>query len=248
MTVPGETLVELFSNRIQRTPDAVSMKVKESGDWKSITFGDFDRSAREVAHGLLSLGVEKGDKVAILSANRPEWHICDVAVLLCGAVTVPVYVTNSPKQVAHVVGHSDSKVAIVEDDAQLGKVLETIADLPQLERVVVVQEGESGDERVLTLEELRDAGRRHSKDNPSLLEERIGSVKPGDLATIVYTSGTTGPPKGAMLTHGGFAWTLHCLGGVLGLGDCEDRLISYLPLSHVLERLASDWGGICFGF
>ncbi|MDQ4148745.1 MAG: long-chain fatty acid--CoA ligase, partial [Actinomycetota bacterium] len=217
--------------------------------WRSISFREFDETAREVAHGLLSLGLGKGDFVSLLSSNRPEWHIADVAVLMCGGATVPVYITNSPPQVAHVVGHSESTIAIVEDDVQLAKIMETLPDLPKLKTIVVIEPGAgSSDERVLSLDKLRESGRRHAEGGSSELEERIKSIKPEDLATVVYTSGTTGPPKGVMLTHGGFAWTLHSVGGLLGFRDCEERMVSYLPLSHIFERLASDWGGICFGF
>jgi long-chain acyl-CoA synthetase len=249
MAVPGETLVEIFLNRIEKTPDVIAMKVKGPAGWKDITFREYNDEARQVANGLISLGVQKGDFVSLLSSNRPEWHICDVGTLLAGAVTVPVYVTNSPGQVAHVVGHSESTVVIVEDDSQLAKVMEKIDDLPKINNVVVMEaERPVGDHRVLTLEQLKELGRGYASSNPSTLQERISSVKPDDLATIVYTSGTTGAPKGAMLTHRGIAWTLDCVGGVLNFGDCQERILCYLPLSHVFERLASDWGGVYFGF
>ncbi|MDQ4149286.1 MAG: AMP-binding protein, partial [Actinomycetota bacterium] len=141
MSVAGETLVEIFVNRVQKSPEAVAMKAKKDGSWRSISFREFDETAREVAHGLLSLGLRKGDFVSLLSSNRPEWHIADVAVLLCGGATVPVYITNSPPQVAHVVGHSESTIAIVEDDVQLAKIMETLPDLPKLKTIVVIEPG-----------------------------------------------------------------------------------------------------------
>jgi long-chain acyl-CoA synthetase len=249
MAVPGETLVEMFLNRVARNPDTVAMKVKRGGEWKSITFAEFDNQAREIANGLIALGVGKGDFVSLLSGNRPEWHIADAGILLAGAVSVPVYMTNSPSQVAHVVGHSDSTVAIVEDRLQLDKILQTLDEMPKLRKVVVMDGGDAeGNDQVVTLDYLRQQGRDFAKSNRSALQERLESISPDDLATVVYTSGTTGPPKGAMITHGNFTWTLDCVGRILDFKDASERILCYLPLSHIFERLASDWGGVCFGF
>lgn len=248
MAVPGTTLVEIFLNRVAKTPDLVAMRTKESGQWKPTTFRDFAELSREVANGLVSLGIEKGDNVSLLSKNRTEWHVADVGTLLAGACTVPVYVTNSPPQVAYIVGHSESKVAIVEDLDQLEKILKTKDEVPKLQKVVVMTgEGAEENEWVISFDELRRLGREYAASNPSTLDERIASVKPEDLATIVYTSGTTGPPKGAMLSHGNFAWTLDSVGKVLPFNDGAERVVSYLPLSHIFERLTSDWGGIYHG-
>jgi long-chain acyl-CoA synthetase len=248
MTVPGKTLVEIFLNRVAKTPDLVAMKYKTNGRWNPITFREYGQQAREVANGLISLGIEKGDCVALLSTNRPEWHISDVGIMLTGAFTVPVYPTNSPPQVAYVVGHSESKVAFVENRDQLEKVLKTKDELPQLATIVVFTgEGAGESAGVLSLEELRRLGREQAKSYPTVLENRMSSIRPQDLATVVYTSGTTGPPKGVMLSHGNFAWTLESVIKVLPFRDGTDRLLSYLPLSHIFERLASEWEGIYNG-
>jgi long-chain acyl-CoA synthetase len=248
MTVPGKTLVEIFLNRVAKTPDLVAMKYKANGRWNPITFREYGQQAREVANGLISLGVEKGDCVALLSTNRPEWHISDVGIMLTGAFTVPVYPTNSPPQVAYVVGHSESKVAFVENRDQLEKVLKTKDELPKLATIVVFTgEGAGESAGVLSFEELRRLGREQAKSYPTVLENRMSSIRPQDLATVVYTSGTTGPPKGVMLSHGNFAWTLESVIKVLPFRDGTDRLLSYLPLSHIFERLASEWEGIYNG-
>lgn len=248
MAVTGRTLTEIFCNRVAKSPDAVAMRTKVDGRWQPITFAEFDSAARSVANGLISLGIEKSDSVALLSTNRPEWHIADAGILLCGAVAVPVYVTNSSSQVAHVVGQSGAKVIFVENELQLDKVQQVMDRVPELQTVVVFESDVPLKSPTMTLDHLRRRGDDQTKVDRRTLTERIESMGPDDLATIVYTSGTTGLPKGTMLSHGGFSWTLDCLGRVLPFGDCEDRILSYLPLSHVFERLASDWGGIFFGF
>lgn len=248
MPVPGKTLAEIFVNRVAKTPDFVALRQKEDGQWKPWTFREFGQQAREVAQGLLALGVTKGGGIALLSANRAEWHISDAGIALSSGVSVPIYVTNSPSQVAYVIGHSDSKLAIVENQDQLEKILKVREELPKLEKVIVINgDGADQSDFVISFEELKRLGREFEKANPSVLDETIRSIVPDDLATIVYTSGTTGDPKGAMLTHGGFAWTLTSLNEVLSFHDGTERVLSYLPLSHIFERLTSDWGGIAFG-
>lgn len=248
MTVPGKTLVEIFLNRVAKTPDFVAMRAKQDGSWKPTTWREFGQQAREVANGLISLGVPKGGTVALLSVNRPEWHVGDTGIILSGGVSVPIYVTNSPSQVAYIVGHAEATVAIVENQDQLDKVLKTRSELPKLQKVVTIT-GEGADESdlVISFEELKRLGREYEKENPGALDERINGITPDDLATLVYTSGTTGDPKGAMLTHGGFAWTLDSLAKVIDFQDGGERVLSYLPLSHIFERLVSDWGGIYHG-
>ncbi|MCA1838801.1 MAG: long-chain fatty acid--CoA ligase [Actinobacteria bacterium] len=248
MPVPGKTLVEIFLNRVAKTPDFVALRSKQSGQWKPTTFREFGVQAREVANGLISLGVDKDACVCLLSANRSEWHIADVGIMLAGAVSVPIYVTNSPSQVQYVIGHSESSVAIVENLDQLEKVLKVKDELPSLRKVIVFTgEGADESELVISLDELRRLGREQEKADASVLDQRIAAVVPDDLATLVYTSGTTGDPKGTMLSHGGFAWTLESLGQVLPFHEGAERVISYLPLSHIFERLTSDWGGIYHG-
>ncbi len=241
-------MVEIFLNRVATTPSLVAMRSNSGGRWNPITFREFGQQAREVANGLISLGIEKGECVSLLSRNRPEWFICDMGIMLAGACTVPVYVTNSPSQVAHVLGHSKSRMALVESGEQLEKIKEHRSKLPALKSVVVFTgEGADEEEGVLSFDELRRRGFAYQQEHPQAGEERAASVTPEDLATIVYTSGTTGMPKGSMLTHANAVWTVQCAMKVLGLREGAERLVSYLPLSHIFERLAADWGGIYRG-
>jgi long-chain acyl-CoA synthetase len=248
MSVPGKTLVEIFLNRVAKTPGLVAMRYKDAGQWKPISFQEFGDQAKEVANGLISLGIGRQECVSLLSANRPEWHVADAGIMLAAACSVPVYVTNSPSQVAYIVGHSESKVAIVENQDQLDKVVKTKADLPKLEKVVVITGENSNDsDWVISFDELRRLGREFAKSSPEALGERIASVTPDDTCTIVYTSGTTGPPKGVVLSHGGFAWTLETLNEVVTFHEGAEKVVSYLPLSHIFERLVSGWGGAYHG-
>jgi long-chain acyl-CoA synthetase len=244
---PAKTLAGMLLDRAARTPDLVAMRHKAEGAWRPITYKEFAQAAREVANGLILLGVNKGEGVALLSKSRPEWHITDFAVMMTGGCTAPVYVTNSPPQVAYVIRHCDAPVAIVEDQEQLDKVLKEWGDLPSLEKVVVMTgEGTSGDERIISFEELRRMGREYGVANPKVLEDSIGSLKPEDIATVIYTSGTTGDPKGAMLTHANGLDTLQATSS-LGLKDGMERWVTYLPLSHIFERLISVWGLVYYG-
>lgn len=244
MAVPGKTLVEFFLNRVAKTPDLPAMHHKQDGSWKTITWQSFGDQAKEIANGLISLGIEKDDCVALLSLNRPEWLLCDVGIMLAGAKTIPIYVTSSPNQVSYIMSHSESKVAIVENQDQLDKILKTKTEMPQLQKVVVITGESAGEEDwIISLDELKRLGREYAREN-NTLDERVAATKPEDLATIVYTSGTTGPPKGVMLTHANFVWTAESIGKVLPFNDGGDRVLSYLPLSHIFERLTSAWGGV----
>lgn len=247
MPPPAKTLVGMLEDRAARTPDLVAMRHKAGGAWVPITYRELAEAARDVANGLILLGVEKGEPVALLSNSRPEWHVTDFAVMMTGGCTAPVYVTNSAPQVAYVIRHCAAPVAIVEDQEQLDKVLKEWGDLPSLEKVVVMTgEGTAGDDRVISFEELRRIGKEYGVANPQVLDDSIAGLKPEDTATIIYTSGTTGDPKGAMLTHANGVQTLQSA-GLLGLKDGMERWITYLPLSHIFERLISVWGLVYYG-
>src|SRR5438105_646862 len=246
--VTGRTLVDVFADRAKATPDAVAFRTKLGGVWTTITYAELAVRTGEVANGLISLGVAPGSSVSLLSKNRAEWILSDLAILSAGARSAPIYVTNSPRQVGHVIGHSESTVVIVEDRDQLDKVLKVRDELPRLKTVVVVTgEGAGEEPGVISYDELRKAGFTHARANPGVLDERIAAIQPGDVATIVYTSGTTGEPKGVMLTHSNFIETVAAGVRVMGLTGGGHRMISYLPLSHIFERLLGEWAAISLG-
>lgn len=245
----GTTLAEVFNNRVVKTPDAVAMRTKKGGVWIPLTYAESALQARELASGLISLGVAAGSCVSLLSRNRAEWILSDVAIQLAAGRTAPIYVTNSPRQVAHVIGDSGSGTVIVEDADQLDKVLKVRDELPALKAIVVISgEGAGEHPGVISFEELRRLGREYTVANPAALNERMALAIPDTVATLVYTSGTTGEPKGAMLTHDNFVRTVAAGIAVMNLDDRQEhRLISYLPLSHIFERLIGEWVCIYLG-
>ena len=243
----GATVVSTFLERTSSTPEAIAFRYRPEEEWATITWGEVEQLMRRASAGLRSIGLDKGDAAAILSGNRYEWHVADIAIEAFGGVTVPIYPTNSPPQVAYIAGHSESKAAFVENAAQLEKVLEKRADLKELRKVIVFDAtGVTSNDLVMSWDELLAAGEAFAAANPGDFDEHVRNIEPSDLATLVYTSGTTGPPKGAMLTHANVVWTCQSLTQVLEFGT-GDRRLSYLPLSHIAERMTSHFLGIYQG-
>jgi len=199
-----DTLARMFWDRVERSGDRPAHQFKHGADWKTIAWREVGDVVREVALGLISLGREKGDTIALLSTSRAEWVQADFAIFSAGCVTVPVYPTYPPDLIAYVVNDSGAKTIIVEDSAQLAKVLQARDKMPALEHVVVMAgyDAPQPPKIVMTWESLRRLGRENAAAHKSTLAERVVATRPTDLATIVYTSGTTGPPKGVMQTHG----------------------------------------------
>jgi long-chain acyl-CoA synthetase len=238
-----DTIVHRFRARAVGQPRRTAMRHKVAGRWESITWADYATAVAETAVGLMALGVDPGDRVGVLAGNRPEWHIADLAIMSAGAVTVPVYPTSSSPQVAYVLENSDAKVCFVDDTEQLAKVLLHLPSLPNLEHIVsfAATEGLDHPGLLLTLTDLRSG-----VGSTLPLDARIDGLRPDDLATLVYTSGTTGPPKGVSITHRNITWTLDSVDSIIDLAP-TDRLLSYLPLSHIAERITSHFGVIQAG-
>jgi len=191
----------------------------------AITYADFGLAIREIAGGLASLGVESGDPVAILCGTIPEWTMADFGAFCAGAVVVPVYHTNSPEECEYVLGHSGAKVLLLEDATQAAKIASVREQLPELEHVVVLT-GEA--EGAITLADLRARG---AESGEQIARERTEAVSPDDTATIVYTSGTTGPPKGCVLSHANLLYTAGAYIDRLELRDQPPVIFQYLPLA-----------------
>ncbi|HYB27173.1 MAG TPA: long-chain fatty acid--CoA ligase [Solirubrobacteraceae bacterium] len=195
-----------------------------------ITYPELGAICTEIARGLIALGIEPGDRVAILGLTSANWTLADCGSLCAGAVVTPIYHTNSPEECAYVLGHSESRLVFCDDAAQAAKIEQVRERLPALEHVVTFEPVAGA----MTLDELRERGAGVPAER---VHERIAATDPGDVATLVYTSGTTGPPKGCMLTHENFLSTMRMYAQQLGLGPAHS-MYQFLPLAHVLARIA----------
>jgi long-chain acyl-CoA synthetase len=231
------TLAELFLRAAARRPDAVALRQpprEQGGAWLEMTYAELGRAAREIALGLASLGIVPGDRVALLADTRPEWTIADAGVVTTGAAVVPVYHTNSPEECRYVLAHSGARAVLCEDAKQLAKVAQVRAECPALEHLVDLT-GPGGD-GALSLAELRARG-AEAQDGERQIAARLAEVRPQDPATIVYTSGTTGPPKGCVLTHRNWLAAVEMYAERVPFGE-RPIVFLFLPLAHSLARVA----------
>lgn len=235
------TLPLLFESRVKELGETVALREKKKGLWRPISWNEYYAHVRNFCLGLKSFGLQKGDRVSILGDNCPEWLYADLATQAAGGISVGVYPTNSFIQVKYILDHSQSRFVIVKDQEQADKILLIKDELPFLEKMIVIDmKGlRKYDDPLLTsLRELEEMGRRIHEGTPFLFREMIGNTKSDDVAIIVYTSGTTGPPKGAMLSHRNITSVLDSFFKVLPISQ-TDSLVSVLPLCHVAERLFS---------
>jgi long-chain acyl-CoA synthetase len=230
-----DSIPALFQQTAARRGDAPALFFKSGGRWVPISWADYARTVNRLANALLAEGLQPGDRVALWSANRPEWQIADLAILHAAGATVAVYQTLAPDQVKYLLGHSEARVLVVETAQLLERISQLRRELPSLQRIILI-EGEAPE--ALGWQDALRRGEEFGRSRPGLLNSRWQALKADDLASLIYTSGTTGQPKGAMLTHRNLIWTtaasLQCF-----RGDPEDRTVSYLPLAHVLERVVS---------
>ncbi len=238
-----DTLGRLFWSRIDRSGDRPAQQFKRGGAWVTITYRELGEIVRELALGLIALGREKGDAVALLSASRAEWVQADFAIFSAGCLTVPVYPTYPPELIAYVVNDSGARTLIVEDAAQLAKALEAKPKMGGLEHIIVISgyEATQPPQMVMTWDSLRRLGRDKASAFSSTLSERVAAVKSDDIATLVYTSGTTGPPKGVVQTHGNHISALASSGQATPVLEGWTHLL-FLPLAHSFARLESFLG------
>lgn len=238
-----DTLARMFWSRVERSRDQPAQQSKQGGAWKTITWRQLGDTVQELALGLIALGRQKGEAVALLSASRAEWVQADFAILSAGCITVPIYPSYPPHLIAYVVNDAHAKTLIVEDPVQLAKALEARAKMDGLEQIVVMSgyDASPPSETVLTWEALRRLGREHRSAHQSALAERVASTTPEDIATIVYTSGTTGPPKGVVQTHGNHMAALRASHQANPAQEGWVHLL-FLPLAHSFARLESFLG------
>ena len=239
-----KTAVDIFEQRVAESGDLPALRVKEEGAWRTRSWKDWARASRETAAGLRALGIENGDRVCILANTRAEWVETDVGILYAGAVTVPIYQSNTPRECEYIVADCRARAVFVEDAAQLAKLLAVKAAVPSVSRVVLMVgavPAEAGD-WVTTLVELRARGRAWLDTH--VLDAAKATV-PDDIFTIVYTSGTTGPPKGVVLTHKNICFECESLESCLRLSS-EDEQLLFLPLAHIFAKIL-EWMAISRG-
>lgn len=235
----ADTLVKLFQARCQELGPKVAHREKDYGIWLSYSWTDFYEHARLIGLGLVALGLKRGEVVSILSEDNKEWVYADLGIQSVGGIVSGVYTTDSATQLKYLINDSDSRFLLVENDEQLDKYLSIKNEVPGLARVIVFdRDGLHGfsDEKVVFLDDLYRIGRDFLKENPRRFEEEIARSQPKETAILVYTSGTTGPPKGAMISHANIMCSIAGSLLTLPVKDSEEQ-VCFLPLCHILERL-----------
>ncbi|WP_328944704.1 long-chain fatty acid--CoA ligase [Streptomyces sp. NBC_00250] len=239
------SVASLFLERVERTPDAEAYRYPvpaASGagpdDWKSLSWGQAAERVYAIAAGLVDLGVQSEERVALASATRVEWILADLGVMCAGAATTTVYPQTNAEESAFILADSESRVLIAEDAAQLAKAVERRGDLPNLRHVVVIDATgvESDGEFVLTLAELEARGKAYLEKHPEAVKERVAAITATQLATLIYTSGTTGRPKGVRLPHDNWSYMAKAIAAT-GLVTQADVQYLWLPLAHVFGKV-----------
>jgi long-chain acyl-CoA synthetase len=232
-----QTLNELFNFAVDRYREDEFLRFKTGGEWRSLTYGEAARRVRELALGLYAQGFQRGDRVAIWSENRPEWNIADLAALALGAVDVPIYTTQARSQVEYILADSGAR-AIFVSSAFLKDALALKDRVPGLEFVICFDALSTDEQAASTIliEDMAGRGRALYGEEPDLYERLWRSAKAEDLATLLYTSGTTGDPKGVMLTHKNLTSNARNCRRWLRLEDRRERALTYLPFTHIFER------------
>ena len=241
------TVPKVFWYHVENHTDDISIWHKQKGLWESKTWGEYGEYVKDIANALLDAGIQKGDKVSVISLTRFEWVVVDLAIMSIGAVTAPVYPSNTDDQVKYIVDHSQSKFVFGEDQEQLDKILGIWKDLPSINQLVIFEKYfPTKIENVISLKSFRENGKSYGLKNPDELEKRIQEGNPKDLISFIYTSGTTGHPKAGMINSDNVLAVVKHLPQIYGISE-KDSIIAYLPLSHIAERDLGHFMKLCSG-
>ena len=258
---PAVTVASLARDWGSSDPARIAMREKDFGIWQEYSWARTWDLVMDAAHGLLALGIEVGDRVSIQSEDRPEWVILDLATVAVRGITVGFYPTNPAAEVEYLLVDCGATVHLAEDQEQVDRVIEIdSAMVPNLSRIIYCEPRgvrTYSDDRLMDWDDFLTIGRQHRAENPDVVVGHMADARPDDIMTLVYTSGTTGPPKGAMLTN---ANTAFCITRIIGddglrgnqVPTADDLVVTYLPLCHVAERIFSTWHmvscGLCLNF
>jgi long-chain acyl-CoA synthetase len=249
VAVDFSTIPEMFQKITGKfsTASRPALMYKTEGKFEGISYAELKDRVEKFACGLASFGIRRGDRVAIISENRPEWVISDQAIVALGAVDVPVYPTMSAKQNEYIFNDAGVRMAIVSNQFQLNKIMRVRENVPTLEIVVLMNEKSTIIEpSTINFSEIMRRGEEFRREHPGYLRALMSDTKPDDLLTLIYTSGTTGNPKGVMLTHRNLVSNVISSAQVIEFGP-GDILLSFLPLSHTFERMAGYYTGFACG-
>lgn len=240
----SKTISEAYVRRAKADASKVGFRYKKGGEWKDVTFGEHFETAKRLACGLIHSGVKRGDKVCIVAQTSIFWSQFDLAILSCGGVTVPIYPTNTPEDTSYIINHCEASVLFVDDFKNLQKLAAISKDCPKLKKVIVNFELRSGDVKagfeILSWNALYDLGLNQEKALGSRVDENLASAKPEEVFTIGYTSGTTGLPKGVVLTHSSVSSVMVDVEKVLrGVATENEDLLTFLPMSHIFGKWES---------
>jgi long-chain acyl-CoA synthetase len=245
----ADTIARSFLKSVETRGDRPAIREKKFGIWQPTSWREWLQISKDIAFGLHALGFRPGDVASIIANAVPEWVYADMGILCAGGVSSGIYPTDSSSQVEYLINDSSTKVIFAEDEEQLDKILSCRSRCPTLQKIVVFDmEGLSGftDPTVLSLAEFMALGRNHEQDNEALWDEMIASRRPEDLAILVYTSGTTGPPKGAMHSNRSVTHQMRHANDLFPSTDNEERLV-FLPLCHVAERIGGYYVSLALG-
>jgi long-chain acyl-CoA synthetase len=245
-----KTMPKVFQERVSEYKDRQVLLYKKEGKYTPISWIELDTMVKNLAFYFLQMGIKKEDKIALFSENRYEWWLSDLAIISLGAITVPVYSTNSADEAHYILDDSSAIVCIVSTKTQLDRVLQNIDRLPNIKKIITMEKMETAvnDDRIITLTEAMEIGSKNA--NLDEFNSRLSNVKSEDIMTIIYTSGTVGVPKGVMITHDNIFSQVHSIffqTDIFYYLDDRDVWLSFLPLSHVLERMASYYGPMNLG-